>query len=47
MADFALYPVTVGRKALIDKAGDLPNLTRWMGVMAARPGVQKAMGLWA
>jgi len=47
MADFALYSVTVARKALIDKAGDLPNLTRWMGLLAARPHVQKAMGLWA
>jgi GST-like protein len=47
IADFALYPVTAARKPLIDKAGDLPNLTRWMGAMAARPAIQKAMGLWA
>jgi GST-like protein len=47
VADLALYPVTAARKALIDKAGDLPNLTRWMGVMGARPAIQKAMGLWA
>jgi GST-like protein len=47
VADLALYPVTLGRKALIEKAGDLPNLTRWMAVLAARPGVQRAIGLWA
>ena len=47
VADLALISVTTGRKALIDKAGDLPNLTRWMGTMTARPGVAKALKLWA
>ncbi len=47
VADLALYSVTAGRKAIIDKAGDLPHLTRWMATMGARPGIQKAMKLWA
>jgi glutathione S-transferase len=28
---------------MIDTAGNLPNLTRWMDVVAARPAVAKAM----
>lgn len=43
VADFALYPVYAVRKALIDEAGDLPNLTAWGARMAARAGVQKGM----
>ncbi len=45
IADFALYPVYAVRKALVDKAGDLPHLTRWGEVMAARPAVARAMEL--
>ena len=45
IADFALYPVYAVRKALVDKAGDLPHLTRWGGAMAARPAVARAMEL--
>jgi GST-like protein len=45
LADLALYPVVASRKALIDKAGDLPNLARWAAAMAARPGVQRGMTL--
>jgi GST-like protein len=45
VADFALYPVVATRKALIDKAGDMPNLSRWAAAMAARPGVQRGMKL--
>jgi GST-like protein len=43
VADFALYPVYAVRKALVDKAGDLPELTRWGAALAARPGVDKGM----
>ena len=45
VADLALYPVVATRKALIDKAGDLSNLSRWAAAMAARPGVQRGMKL--
>jgi GSH-dependent disulfide-bond oxidoreductase len=45
VADFALYPVVASRKALVDKSGDMPNLTRWAAAMAARPGVQRGMKL--
>jgi GSH-dependent disulfide-bond oxidoreductase len=45
LADLALYPVVASRKALVDKAGDLPNLARWAAAMAARPGVQRGMTL--
>jgi len=47
LADLGLYPVALARKPLIEKAGDLPNLTRWMEIMAARPGIQKALQLFA
>jgi GST-like protein len=43
IADFALYPVYAVRKSLADAAGDLPNLTRWGAMLAARSGVAKAM----
>jgi GSH-dependent disulfide-bond oxidoreductase len=43
VADFALYPLYAVRKALVDKAGDLPELTRWGATLAARPGVDKGM----
>jgi len=43
VADFGLYPVCAVRKAMIDAAGNLPNLSRWMNVVAARPAVAKAM----
>jgi len=43
VADFALYPLYAVRKALVDKAGDLPELTRWSAALAARPGVDKGM----
>jgi GSH-dependent disulfide-bond oxidoreductase len=45
VADLALYPVVATRKALVDKAGDMPNLSRWAAAMAARPGVQRGMTL--
>lgn len=43
IADFALYPVLVVRKALVEAAGDLPNLARWAAALAARPAVARAM----
>ena len=43
VADFALYPLYAVRKALVDKAGDLRELTRWGAALAARPGVDKGM----
>jgi GSH-dependent disulfide-bond oxidoreductase len=43
VADFALYPLYAVRKPLVDKAGDLPELTRWGAALAARPGVDKGM----
>ena len=43
VADFALYPLYAARKAIVDAAGDLPDLTRWGAALAARPGVAKAM----
>ncbi|HVJ73451.1 MAG TPA: glutathione S-transferase family protein [Casimicrobiaceae bacterium] len=43
VADFALYPIAVVRGALIDAAGDLPNLVRWRTALGARPGVQRGM----
>jgi len=45
IADFALYPGYAVRKALVDKAGDLPHLTRWGDAMSARPAVARAMEL--
>ena len=43
IADFALYPLTVVRRPLIEGAGDLPHLTRWAATLADRPGVQRGM----
>ena len=43
IADFALYPLYAVRKALVDKAGDLLELTRWGDAIGARPGVVRGM----
>jgi GST-like protein len=43
VADFALYPVVVTRKPVIEKHGGLPNLAKWADRLAARPGVAKGM----
>jgi len=43
LADVALYPVIVGRQALIDKAPGLANLKRWAAAIAARPAVLRMM----
>jgi GST-like protein len=43
IADFALYPLAVVRRPLIDRAGDLPHLVRWADALGARPGVARGM----
>lgn len=43
IADLALYPIYAARRAVADRAGDLPHLTRWGAMMAARQGVTKGM----
>jgi GSH-dependent disulfide-bond oxidoreductase len=43
VADFALYPLCVVRRPLIDRAGDLKNLVRWADELGARSGVQRGM----
>jgi len=43
IADFALYPVVVARRAIVDAAGDLSNLVRWSATLATRPGVNAGM----
>jgi GST-like protein len=43
IADLALYPVVLARKALVDKADGLANLRRWAASLAARPGVQRGV----
>ena len=43
IADFALYPVCAVRKSIIDAAGELPHLERWMAALAARPALARGM----
>jgi GSH-dependent disulfide-bond oxidoreductase len=43
IADFALYPICAVRRKLVDAAGDLRHLARWMAALAARPGVVRGM----
>ncbi|MCL4798051.1 MAG: glutathione S-transferase family protein [Burkholderiales bacterium] len=43
VADLALYPNAAARRAIIDKHGPMPHLTRWLERMAARPAVARAM----
>jgi GST-like protein len=43
IADFALYPVYVVRRALADRDGVLANLARWGETLAARPAVVRGM----
>jgi GSH-dependent disulfide-bond oxidoreductase len=45
IADLALYPIYAARRAIADKAGDLPDLTRWGTAMAARPAVARGIAL--
>jgi GST-like protein len=43
IADLALYPFFVGRKALVEQAGGLDRLVRWGRRLAERPGVARGM----
>lgn len=43
IADFALYPVANVRRGLVDAAGDLPHLVRWMAALGGRPTVARAL----
>lgn len=43
IADFALYPLIDRRREIVDKAGSLENLKRWMATLAARPAIARAM----
>lgn len=43
IADLLLYPNVAGRRAMIEKAGDMKNLLAWADRMAARPGVSRGM----
>jgi len=43
IADFALYPLTVVRRPLIDRAAYLPHLARWSDAIGARAGVARGM----
>jgi GSH-dependent disulfide-bond oxidoreductase len=43
IADVALYPTVAFRRELIEQAGDLPNLARWVTMMAARPALQRGL----
>jgi GST-like protein len=45
IADLALYPTLVTRKALLDRAQGLSNLHRWAETMALRPGVARGMSV--
>lgn len=43
IADLALFPVVRSRMALIDKAGGLDDLKRWVARIGERPGVQRGI----
>jgi GST-like protein len=43
IADFALYPITVVRRPLIERDGALTHLARWSAAMGRRPAVARAM----
>ncbi|HEX7927122.1 MAG TPA: glutathione S-transferase family protein [bacterium] len=43
IADLALFSIVNARKPLIEKAGGMPNLLAWTGVMAAREPIQRAL----
>lgn len=43
VADFALYPICVARRKLIDRVDDLPNLKRWVHALGNRPAITRAM----
>jgi GST-like protein len=43
VADLALYPIVVQRRAAIEKAGPYPNLLAWAARVGARPAIAKGM----
>jgi GST-like protein len=43
IADLALYPLYNMRRTLVDKAGDMPHLTRWGATLATRPGMARGI----
>lgn len=43
IADFALYPLANVRRGLVDAAGDLPHLVRWMAALGGRPAVARGL----
>lgn len=43
IADLAFYPIYAARKGIAERAGNLPNITRWGAMMAARPGIAKGL----
>lgn len=45
IADVALYPTVSFRRELVEQAGDLPYLMRWVAAMDARPAVQRGMAV--
>jgi GST-like protein len=47
IADVALFPVVAVRRALLDRAGDLPNLARWADALGERPAVARGMKVFA
>ena len=47
IADVALFPVANVRRALVDAAGDLPHLVRWMAAVGGRPAVARGLAATA
>ena len=45
VADFALFPIIVGRQALLDKSAGLGKLKRWAAELAQRPATAKALNV--
>jgi len=43
IADVALYPVVAVRRALVERAGELPHLVRWADAVGGRPAVARGM----
>jgi GST-like protein len=45
IADVALYPTVSFRREVVQQAGDLPYLMRWLNGMDARPAVRRGMAV--
>jgi GST-like protein len=43
VADFALYPICVARRSLLERATELPHLARWSAALAARADVARGI----